>query len=234
MNEQADDAPGMERPDLLQVLESAGRLQQSVPDAVLVGGTAAALWAGHRTSADHGHVLRDLRDRFSAVLGAIEATEGWVTNRIVPGKLILGDLGGIESGVRQLLRTRPLEFTRVELPSGNSVAVPTFEETLRIKAYLLVWRNQVRDYLDVAALADRLGVSPSARVLEQIDQYYSDQRGPEPQGVATQLARQLADPRPADPWTTGQLGSYKDVEERWASWKSIKDVCRSLAVEMTR
>ena len=224
----------MERPDLLKVLESAGRLQQSVPDAVLVGGTAAALWAGHRTSADHGHVLRDLRDRFSAVLGAIEATEGWVTNRIVPGKLILGDLGGIESGVRQLLRTRPLEFTRVELPSGNSVAVPTFEETLRIKAYLIVWRNQVRDYLDVAALADRLGVSPSARVLEQIDQSYSDQRGPEPQGVATQLARQLADPRPADPWTTGQLGSYKDVEERWASWKSIKDVCRSLAVEMTR
>ena len=234
MNEQADHAPGMERPDLLKVLESAGRLQQSVPDAVLVGGTAAALWAGHRTSADHDHVLRDLRDRFSAVLGAIEATEGWVTNRIVPGKLILGDLGGIESGVRQLLRTRPLEFTRVELPSGNSVAVPTLEETLRIEAYLIVWRNQVRDYLDVAALAARLGVSTSARVLEQIDQYYSDQRGPEPQGVATQLARQLADPRPADPWTTGQLGSYKDVEERWASWKSIKDVCRSLAAEMTR
>jgi hypothetical protein len=38
---------------------------------------------------------------------AIEATEGWVTNRVTPGKIILGELGDIESGVRQLIRTRP-------------------------------------------------------------------------------------------------------------------------------
>ncbi|MGC8473063.1 MAG: nucleotidyl transferase AbiEii/AbiGii toxin family protein [Candidatus Dormibacteria bacterium] len=234
MSEHADGIPETARADLLEVLESAARLQLAVPDAVLVGGTAAALWAGHRTSTDHDHALLDLRDRFSDVLEAIEATDGWVTNRIVPGKVILGELGGIESGVRQLVRTRPLEFTRVALPSGHSVSVPTYEETLRIKAYLVVRRNQVRDFLDVAALTQRLGVSPSARVLEQIDQYYNDQRGPDAQGVATQLARQLADPRPADPWTTRQLGSYKDVDERWSSWQSIKGICRALAVEMTR
>ena len=32
-------------PELLAVLESASRLQQMVPDAVLVGGSAAALYA---------------------------------------------------------------------------------------------------------------------------------------------------------------------------------------------
>jgi hypothetical protein len=37
-------------PELLAVLESASRLQQMVPDAVLVGGSAAALYAGHRDS----------------------------------------------------------------------------------------------------------------------------------------------------------------------------------------
>src|SRR5215467_1338783 len=80
-------------PELLAVLESASRLQQLVPDAVLVGGSAAALYAGHRDSYDHGHVLADLRDRFDVVLEALESEGEWVTNRVVPGKVILGRLG---------------------------------------------------------------------------------------------------------------------------------------------
>ncbi len=107
------------------MLESAARLQSIVPDAVLVGGSAAALWASHRTSFDHDHVLADLNVRFGAVLEAIEATEGWVTNRVTPGKIILGELGDIESGVRQLIRTRPLEATEWETVTGvcRSLAV---------------------------------------------------------------------------------------------------------------
>src|SRR5271170_8173868 len=102
--ENADTAPGLRRPDLVRVLESAARLQAVVPDAILVGGSAAALWASHRTSFDHDHVLADLSARFEAVLDAIEATDGWVTNRVTPGKIILGELGDIDSGVRQLIR----------------------------------------------------------------------------------------------------------------------------------
>lgn len=45
------------------MLASAARLQAVVPDAVLVGGSAAALHAGHRESFDHDHVLPDLADR---------------------------------------------------------------------------------------------------------------------------------------------------------------------------
>jgi hypothetical protein len=232
--ENADTPPGLSRPELVRVLESAARLQAVVPDAVLVGGSAAALWASHRTSYDHDHVLTDLNTRFDTVLEAIEATEGWVTNRVTPGKIILGELGDIESGVRQLIRSRPLEVSEVELPSGQKLRVPTPEETLRIKGYLIVRRNQVRDYLDVAALSDRYGIPGSGRVLASIDQYYTDQRGPDAQGVATQLARQLADPRPADQRTIRQLGSYKGLDARWTAWETVADVCRSLAAEMTR
>jgi hypothetical protein len=62
------DTPGLARSELVRVLESAARLQEVLPDAVLVGGSAAALWANHRSSFDHDHVLGDLSTRFDAVL----------------------------------------------------------------------------------------------------------------------------------------------------------------------
>src|ERR1035438_4850536 len=228
------DTPGLARPELVRVLESAARLQEVVPDAVLGGGSAVALWANPRISFYHDHVLQDLSARFDAVLDAIEATDGWVTNRATPGKIILGELGDIESGVRQLIRNKPLEVTEVSLPSGQVLRVPTPDETLRIKGYLIVRRNRVRDYLDVAALSDRYGIAHAADVLRGIDVYYSYQRGPESEDVATQLARQLADPRPADTRTIQQLGRNKGLDARWTDWRNVTSVCRSLAVEMVQ
>jgi hypothetical protein len=218
-------------PDLLAVLESASRLQQMVPDAVLVGGSAAALYAGHRDSYDHDHVLADLQDRFDVVLEALESERDWVTNRVVPGKIILGQLGDIEAGVRQMIRTRPLETTQVTLPSGRVLTVPTADETLRIKGFLIVRRNQTRDYLDVAALSDRYGMHEAAGVLARIDDYYADQHGGG-RGIAAQLARQLADPRPKDSSVMGQLDAYRNLTARWTDWGEVRSVCRQLAAEM--
>jgi hypothetical protein len=65
------------------VLEPAAHLQRLVPGAVVVGGTAPILYANHRESRDHGHVVADLAERFEMVLEAIEKDEGWVTNRSV-------------------------------------------------------------------------------------------------------------------------------------------------------
>src|SRR3984885_5040953 len=163
-------------PELLAVLESASRLQQMVPDAVLVGGSAAALYAGHRDSYEHDHVLADLRERFDVVLEALESEGEWVTNRVVPGKVILGQLGDIEAGVRQMIRTRPLETTHVMLPSGRELTVPPAEEALRIKGFLIVRRNQTRDYLDVAALADRQGLHEAAGDMATIAAFSAAQR----------------------------------------------------------
>ena len=137
-----------------RVLASAARLQQVVPDAVLVGGSAAALHAGHRDSFDHDHVLADLVDRYEAVLEAVEATDGWATSvrASKPPFTIMGSLGGVEAGLRQLRRTRPLETFELELDDGGTVVAPTAAEALRVKAYLVVQRNVVRDHLDVVAL----------------------------------------------------------------------------------
>lgn len=218
-------------PELLAVLESASRLQRMVPDAVLVGGSAAALYAGHRDSYDHDHVLADLRGRFDVVLEALESEGDWVTNRVVPGKLILGQLGDIEAGVRQMIRTRPLETARVTLPSGGALTVPTAEEALRVKAFLMVRRNRTRDYLDVAALADRYGIRAAARVLARIDDYYADQHEGG-RGVAAQVVRQLASPRPADTSVTRQLDAYRNLAARWTDWGEVRSVCARLAADM--
>ncbi|MDR0652914.1 MAG: hypothetical protein LBG12_06360 [Synergistaceae bacterium] len=67
-----------------ELLSSAARLQRILPDAVLVGGTAAALHAHHRISLDADHVLTDLRERFNEVLYALESVSGWETDRIKP------------------------------------------------------------------------------------------------------------------------------------------------------
>lgn len=224
-------------PDLLAVLESAARLQDLVPDATLVGGSAAALYASHRDSFAHDHVLPDLRERCDVVLEAIESEGEWVTNRVIPGKLILGRLGDIEAGVRQLIRERPLETAELELPSGRRLIVPTAAETLRVKAFLIVRRNQTRDFLDVAALSSRHGKSASAEILAGIDDYYSDQHRdrsdpeqPAGLGVASQLVRQLADPRPADPSVTRELDSYRNLAAEWTDWTHVRSVCGALAV----
>lgn len=91
------------------VLSAAARLQQILPDAVLVGGTASAVHARHRMSVDDDHVLRDLRDRFDEVLSQLESIAGRKTARVKRPVLILGSLDGIEIGVRQLIRDQPLE-----------------------------------------------------------------------------------------------------------------------------
>jgi hypothetical protein len=217
-------------PSLNDVLAKAAELQALVPGAVLVGGSAAALHAGHRESLDHDHVVVDLEQRFDSILEHLEALGDWSTARAQPGKIILGELGGIETGVRQLLRRRPLETMEVQV-QGMPLVVPTAAEILRVKGWLALSRNQTRDYLDVAALADRIGLDEAAAVLRGIDDYYADINN-RPEAVATQLARQIADPRPRDAEVTEQLSSYKALDRRWQDWSTVKAVLADLAERM--
>ncbi len=220
------------KPSLEDVLEKATQLQELVPGAVLVGGSAAAVYAQHRQSFDHDHVVVDLAERFDAILENLEALGEWSMTRAQPGKIILGELGGIETGVRQLLRNRPLETTNIEV-RGKPLVVPTAAEILRIKAWLALTRNQTRDYLDIAALADRVGLDEAADVLRSIDDYYADINRRQ-EAVVTQLVRQLADPRPRDVEVTTQLSSYKALDPRWHDWSKVTVVLTDLAERMTR
>ena len=83
----ADDLPDWER-----LLSAERHLQALVPGTVLMGGTAAALHAGHRQSLDGDHVIEDLRSRFDEVLAALEAAAGWQTARVRRPAAILGRL----------------------------------------------------------------------------------------------------------------------------------------------
>jgi hypothetical protein len=217
-------------PTFAQVLEAAARLQTVLPDAVLVGGAAAAHHAGHRVSLDDDHVLVDLRERFADVLDALEQTDGWVTARVRPQVLILGSLDGIETGVRQLVRRRPLEVEQIAV-GRRKLRVPTLAEIFRIKAWLVLRRNATRDYLDVVALAERLGPRVAARLVLGIDDYYEDQIGPGGARVATQLVKQLADPAPYD-LSQVDLAHYRKLDPRWRDWSNVMKVARGLAADV--
>lgn len=210
------------------MIASAARLEQAVPDAVLVGGSAAALYAGHRDSFGHDHVLEDLSDRYEQILEAVEATDGWVTSVRAsrPPFTLMGTLGGIEAGLRQLRRTRPLEVTEIDVPGAGRLRVPTDAETLRVKAYLVVARNQVRDYLDVVALSEIVDDAPA--VLAAIDAYYTDRSGGE-DSVLTALIQRLSEPDPRDREVTRELGAYEGLDPRWHSWAAVVSACEKLA-----
>lgn len=225
----------VDEPTLDSVLQSAAELQRVVPDAVLVGGAAAAMWAHHRDSFDHDHVVADLSERYLDVLEAVEATDGWVTSvrASSPPLTILGRLGGIEAGLRQLRRTRPLEVERVRLDDDHVVVVPTLAETLRVKAYLIVQRNQVRDYLDVVALADRSGGVKAVATLAGINEYYLD-RSSESDSVLTALVQRLSEPNPRDSVVTSQLSSYRRLNPRWQDWSAVVRACQDLADGLLR
>ena len=112
-----------------KLLRAAAELQQIVPGAVLVDGTAAAIHAQHRNSLDADHVLTDLAERFESLLLFLEGKSEWKTRRVQPPVMVLGNFQGVETGIRQLRRTKPLETTRICV-QDKSVIVPTAEEKL--------------------------------------------------------------------------------------------------------
>lgn len=216
-----------------RLIDVAAEFALKHPDAVLVGGTVAALYAGHRISLDADFVVTDLRSRFDELLDALEADPDWITARLLPPVLILGQFKGVETGLRQLRRSHPLETAQIQV-RNQRLRVPTLAEILRIKGWLAVTRNAARDYLDLAALSDLAGLPNAARALAGLDQYYRDVYRSEhgrDTSVALQLARQLAAPMPYDLDQT-ELSAYKQLSARWQDWNAVRDQLAALAVAL--
>lgn len=209
------------------LLSSAARLQRILPEAVLVGGTAAATYAHHRVSFDHDHTLGDLKSRFDDVLASLEAVAGWKTARVRRPVLILGSLDGIETGIRQLIRSAPLETQPLEI-NGETITVPTQAEMLRIKAVLILKRNATRDYLDFVALANGLGDEGVKLALLKFDELYPQPNGESP---LMQLAKQLSNPLPFDLDDTN-LEEYKNLVAEYRDWAKVKAICQHVAVDI--
>jgi hypothetical protein len=211
-------------PDWEQVLSAAARLQQLLPEAVLVGGTASAIHARHRFSRDADHVLTGLREHFDEILAQLESVAGWKTARVQRPVQILGSLDGIETGIRQLIREQPLETTVVNY-GGQAITVPTKEEILRIKSALILKRNATRDYLDFVALTDRLGDEKTAKALADFDRLYPQAND---ESALQQLQIQLANPLPYD-LEEMRLTEYKNLAPKWQDWNIVKAACQRCA-----
>jgi hypothetical protein len=198
-------------PDWERLLAAERHLQHLVPGAVLVGGTAAAVHARHRVSMDGDHVLDDLRGRFDQVLATLEAVAGWQTERVQRPVLILGQLDGILTGIRQLRRTRRLETEEID-----GLRVPTLAEMARIKAWLLATRHTVRDYLDTVVLFERLGDGVVA-ALRPFDAIYRQSIDLSP---LAEVAERLAAASPADVAEI-DLKEYRGLQPPWNDWQHV-------------
>jgi hypothetical protein len=217
-------------PDWERLLADAALLQTKIPGAVLVGGTAAAVHAGHRISMDHDHVIKDLAGHYDAALAALESIVGWRTKRRVRGKLVLGAIGPIDAGLRNQKRSAPLETVTVAVGRGRTLKLPTIEEMLRIKTFLVVERNATRDYLDTAALSHHLGLRKSAQALRSMNELYREFAG-EGGDMLSSVVVKLANPDPYD-LTEIDLGEYKGIVAPWNDWRAVEAQCRSLAIAL--
>lgn len=199
-------------PDWERLLAAERHVQYLIPDAVLVGGTAVALPAGHQISLDGDHVLRDLRDRFDDVLAVLEAAAGWHTERVRRPVPILGQLDGVLTGIRQLRRTRALETEDIA-----GLRVPTLAEMARIKAWLLATRHTVRDYLDTVVLFERLGAEGVAAALRPFDEIYRQSATASP---LAEVAERLAAAVPGD-LAGVDLRHYRALQPPWNDWAHV-------------
>ncbi len=224
-NERAKPAAGgyrfsMSEREFEQVIAEGRALQGLFPDLglVAVGGTAAALHCRHRVSLDVDEVTPQLQGRYAEVLSALECWEGWKTNRRNPPVLILGERHGVELGVRQRRRVAELQATQVD-----GLWVATAPEMLRVKAFLLAERRATRDYIDVAALAERLGESAALDALASLNLLYPSD---ESQTAITRLA-EAGESEPVD-LAAIPLRSYKGLKAPFNDWMYIASICQRI------
>ncbi len=207
------------------ILKAGVHAQRLVPGAVCVGGTAAALYAGHRVSQDTDHLLPALRDHFEEVRARLEAQPEWKTARVSPPVLILGSIGGVEVGFRQLKRSVPIETQTLPTEAGPLV-VPTLDEMLGMKAFLAYDRNATRDYLDFAALTECATPQAVQAALLKLDSRYGTLQTA---SVRLEVAKALCAAAPFD-LDESELPRYKGLTKKWHRWETTRAICQRFGV----
>ena len=213
-----------------KLIEAAANFQELLTGSVMIGGSAVALHLKHRYSFDADHILSDLKENYKEVLDFLEGRDDWETARINPPKLILGNFQGVETGVRQLRRKRPLETEQIHI-KGKSLTIPILPEMIRIKGWMIISRNATRDYIDFAALSQHVGVKEATEVLSDFDDFYSDLIRGSQASPTVQLIRQLAEPKPGD-FDQIDLSLYKGIQPPFDSWEFIQKICEKISVEL--
>lgn len=193
-----------------------------------VGGTAASLHCRHRYSLDVDHILPNLRDQFDQIREELEKHPEWKTARTQGNVLLLGSWNGIENGLRQVQNQKRLKPFETETVDGLLILSPS--EALRTKAWMLATRHAVRDFMDVAALADHLGHPQAVSILKDLNLYYRDTTETSP----LQNFIEACQTPPSD-WHQFQkeeLSTYKGIIPPYDQPEYLKQVCRSLAADL--
>jgi hypothetical protein len=96
----------------------------------------------------------------------------------------------VKAGIRQLIRSKPLETETFELINGDKLTVPTIDEITRIKAYLCLTREYGRDFIDLIALYDKN--KNTIETLLGIYTYYDGKNKIYKKPLATELTMRLS------------------------------------------
>ncbi len=212
-----------------EVLAAGISSQRLVPGSIAVGGTATALYAGHRISNDVDNVLPALKENFDNVLETLEQSSTWKTARTKRPVLILGSIEGVEIGFRQARRIGPIETAAINTTFGE-IVVPTLAEMIRIKAFLAYSRNVVRDYLDFAALTTCVDQEQVLSALADLDRLYGHLQTA---SVALEVAKALSKPEPSDLKQT-DLSHYRALEAKWHDWRHTEQICQRFGLLLGR
>lgn len=204
---------------------AAGVIAQSLIGGIAVGGTASAIYAGHRLSTDTDNLLMDLRDHFDEALDKLSESPEWKTARLRRPVLILGSIRNCEVGFRQSQRSVPIETVRVETQYGD-LEIPTLDEMIGMKAYLLYQRNVVRDFLDFAALTECTNEEEVLASLMKLDGRYGELQT---NSVRLEVSRTLIKPDPVD-LEGNDLSQYKALAPKWHDWSRTESICKKFGL----
>lgn len=226
--------------DLRTVVKSAAKLKTLAPQAITVADPLAFSGCQPCAKSMGGRLVERrtpvaVGNRAHGKTVAVKLPKHPVTmwrGRLDVALDALGVQAGGPDGGSLLQRTDPMETTNVLLPTGDRLQIPTGAETLRLKSFLIMARNNARDYTELADLVDTMDTHTAAEVLTGMDRYYSGppagaQRANTLNGhwVATQLVRRLADPQPSD-------GPDFTREGAEAEWARVRQRCLTVAVAM--
>lgn len=208
-----------------EIISAGIKAQTLIEGSIAVGGTAAALYAGHRISRDTDHLLMSLRDNFDEVLEKLGESPEWKLARTKKPVLILGSINEVEVGFRQSRRKKLIETTVIETAYGN-LTVPTLDELIGMKAYLAYSRNATRDYLDFAALSGCVTEGEVLESLLKLDERYGELQTA---SVGLEVAKALTESEPYD-LDEIDLSKYKTLAAEWRSWNKIEETCRRFGI----
>jgi len=205
-------------------LSTAARLQRIPPKAILVGGTAAGLYAGHWLSTVRITCSAIPINDLTRSLRYWRASQAGRRPRAAPRE-DSGKPGWDRDRYPAADPAAPLERIQIAW-EAQELTVPTLAEILHIKAVLILKRNATRDYLDFVALACGMATDVCVGLLGPFDDLYPQ---PNEEAPLRQLQIQLSNPHPYD-LEEIHLSEYKHLAERWQGWRAVRTACREAAM----